>query len=91
MEYPGLDVRSLTDDQLQKKITEVSTRLSRVALRADVATQLRSMLESLRSEYFERSFRKSVDNDPKWKPGSVLNTDEDKEEENPFDKLINIG
>ena len=91
MEYPGLDVRGLTDDQIQKKIGELTMRLSKSHIRSDIAGQMHAILNILRAELQERAFHKSTEQDPQWKAGVVLDTDDVEKEKDDLDKLIDIN
>ena len=90
MEYPGLDVRNMSDDQLQKKIGELSSRVSRSNMRSDITAQLHRILNIMRTELNERTFKKSIETDKQWKPGLVLDTDDTVKDKDDLDKLINI-
>lgn len=90
MEYPGLDVKNLSDDQIQKKIGELTSRLGRPNIRGDIAAQMHNILNMLRSEMQDRMFLKAIESDPNWKPGVVLDTDEAEKEKDDLDKLIDI-
>lgn len=91
MEYPGLNLKELSDDQLQKKIGELNSRLSKPTIRGDVASQLRNLLNMFVSEINNRSFKKSTENNPQWQAGTVLDTDEDVDNDDDLDKLIDIN
>lgn len=90
MDYPGLNLRNITDDQLQKQISDISIKLMKVSNK-QAASQLHTILASLRSEMQERTLRKSSENDPKMKPGIVLDTEDGDKEKDDIDKLINIS
>lgn len=91
MNYPGLDVKKLSDEQIQKRIAELSNRLSRQGLRSDIIFQMRAILDILRQELSDRQFVKSTENNPKWQAGVVLDTEEAVEDKDDLDKLINIS
>ncbi|NJO62366.1 MAG: hypothetical protein HC836_30325 [Richelia sp. RM2_1_2] len=91
MGYPGLNLKDLTDEQLQKKLSEISVRLAKPGIRADITNQLKAIFEALRTEVQERIFKKVIETDPKWQPGVVLDTQDDKKDKDEFDKLININ
>lgn len=90
-EYPGLDARALTDDQIQKKLGELTSKMNRMSSRSNVNAQLLAIINILRNELQERSFKKSIENNPKWQSGVVLDTDVDEKESDDLDKLIDIG
>jgi hypothetical protein len=91
MEYPGFSATHLSENEITTKMGEIQRRLSRPGIRSDVYQQLLGMLEILRSEVYERNFRKTVETDPKWKAGVVLDTDDRTEDQDDLDKLIDIN
>ena len=90
MEYPGLNLKEKTDDQLLKQIADVSLKLMRVTNKQAIV-QLHSILATLRGEMQERMMRKASEQNPKMKPGVVLDTDDSDKEKDDLDKLIDIS
>lgn len=91
MEYPGLNVRELSDDKIQKKIAELNNRLSRPNIRGDIAAQMRSLLNTFVSEINDRNFKKNTETDRQWQAGVVLDTDKVNDDKDDLDKLIDIN
>lgn len=91
MRYPGLNLKDLTDEQLQKKLADISSKLSRSGIRSDILDQFRSIYSAIRDELQERTFKKSIEQDPKWKSGVVFDTTDENSEKDDFDKLIKIN
>lgn len=91
MEYPGLNLKELSNDQLQKKIGELNSRLSKPTIRGDVASQMHNLLNIFVGELNDRTFKKSTENNPQWQAGTVLDTDKDVDKDDDLDKLIDIN
>lgn len=91
MFHPDFNVSELSEDEIQKKLADISKKLSNPRLRSDVVQQLRNFAIILQTAYKEKLFKKSIENDPSWAPGTVLDTSDEKIIDDELTKLININ
>lgn len=79
MEFPGLDVKALTDDEIYKRIGEINGKLMFVhhtSGNRQMIEQLDAILETLRFEQVERQGKKQWEKEVNENP-VVVETDPD--------------
>ena len=90
--HPLIDLRKLTDDQLQQKIIDLNKRLLQAfKMGGQTGNQIRIILETYRTELTSRTVDKQLLEDPENKPGVILDTDDtEPKTKDELDELIDI-
>jgi len=89
MDYPGLNAKAMTDDQLMNKIAELHGKLCyafNFSNSGELVEQMQWMLETLQAEQHERLAKKAWDEQQRKQP-SVIETDPDLVEKKKDDDL----
>jgi hypothetical protein len=77
MDFPGLDVKSLTDDEIMRRISEIHGKLLyafNFSGSQELTNQMQAILETLEFEQQERASRRVWDSQQKRAP-KVIETD----------------
>lgn len=77
MEFPGLDVKSLSDSEIYKKLGELNAKVMFIyhtSGNGQIIDQLNAIMETLRFEQLSRIGRKTFDSDAAENP-IVVDTD----------------
>lgn len=93
MIHPLLNLKDLSDEELQKKLQNIQKRLMNShMLKGEMIQQMRAIFESIQEEQKERQVQKAIKEDPNLKAGVVVDTEESIEKEkDDLDVLIDIN
>lgn len=79
MDYPGIDVKKMTDDELLKRVSDLHGKMlyaHAFSTSSELVQQMQAILETLEAEQFDRAQRRAFELEQKRTP-KVIETEPD--------------